>query len=139
MLHVLGRLILVPVAFLLAALVTAFVLVTLGSEKVTHAISGNEDVPITAAYEFITYTVVLASAFTIIPALLLVVVGEVGRIRSIYYYVVGGGLAMVAVPLLAQVAQDTALAAPSTAIWHVFATAGFLGGFTYWLIAGRTA
>ena len=25
------------------------------------------------------------------------------------------------------------------AIWPVFATAGFAGGFIYWLIAGRTA
>jgi glucan phosphoethanolaminetransferase (alkaline phosphatase superfamily) len=138
-LHVIGRLILVPFAFLVAMLVTAFVLVTLGSEKVTHAVSGSEDIPFSAAFEFISYAVVLTSAFTIIPALLLVIVGEVARIRSIYYYVVGGGLAMLAVPLLAQAGQGTALTMPSTAIWHVFATSGFLGGFAYWLLAGRGA
>jgi hypothetical protein len=28
---------------------------------------------------------------------------------------------------------------PETTVWQVFATAGFAGGFVYWLIAGRNA
>jgi hypothetical protein len=28
---------------------------------------------------------------------------------------------------------------PDPIVWQVFATAGFAGGFVYWLIAGRNA
>ena len=75
---------------------------------------------------------------TIIPALALIIIGEVARIRSIIYYVVGGGIALVAIPALAQAGLSIQIEMPSAAVWQVFATAGFLGGFTYWLIAGRT-
>lgn len=139
MLAVIGRLILVPCAFLLAALVTLFVLVTLGSERITHAIQGSEDVALSEAFELLGQAVVLTSAMTVLPAVALVIIGEVARIRSIYYYVIGGGLSLVAVPALAQAGLSGTIAMPSAAIWQVFATAGFLGGFTYWLIAGRSA
>ncbi len=139
MLTVIGRLLLVPFAFVIAVLVSFFVLVTLGSERISHALAGREDVSLTAAMELFGQAVLLTSALTIVPALVLVIVGEVARIRSIIYYVVGGGLALVAVPVAAQLGQTGAVAAPSNTIWHVFATAGFLGGFAYWLIAGRSA
>lgn len=139
MLSVIGRIILVPFAFLIAAAVVLFVLVTLGSERITHAIQGTDEVPIGAAFELLNQAVVLTSAMTIIPAVALVIIGEVARIQSIYYYVVGGGLALVAVPVLAQMSQGGEAALPGAVVWQVFATAGFLGGFAYWLIAGRNA
>ncbi|MEM8974991.1 MAG: hypothetical protein AAGD43_23265 [Pseudomonadota bacterium] len=138
MMYFLGRLILVPLGFILATLVTIFVLVTLGSERITHAIQGQNDVPLTAAFELVGQAAVLTSALTIVPALALIIIGEVARIRSIIYYVVGGGLALVAIPALAQAGLGSQLQMPSAAVWQVFATSGFLGGFTYWLIAGRT-
>ena len=138
MMYFLGRLFLVPIGFILSSLVALFVLVTLGSEKITHAIQGENDVPLSAAFELVGQAAVLTSAVTIIPALALVIIGEVGRIRSIIFYVVGGGLALVAIPALAQAGMSGGLQMPSTALWQVFATAGFLAGFTYWLIAGRT-
>ena len=64
----------------------------------------------------------------------------VARIRSLIYYVVGGGLALAAVPLLARYGQGgTAMPDPDQLVWQVFATAGFAGGFVYWLLAGRNA
>ena len=139
MLSFIGRIILVPFAFLIAAAVVLFVLVTLGSERITHAIQGSDEVSVSAAFELVNQAVVLTSAMTIIPAIALVIIGEVARIQSIYYYVVGGGLALVAVPVLAQMTQAAEPALPSAVVWQVFATAGFLGGFAYWLIAGRNA
>ncbi|MEM9356123.1 MAG: hypothetical protein AAGB04_07915 [Pseudomonadota bacterium] len=138
MMYFLGRLFLVPLGFILATVVTMFVLVTLGSERITHAIQGQNDVPLTAAFELVGQAAILTSAVTIVPALALVIIGEVARIRSIIYYVVGGGLALIAIPALAQAGFGSQLQMPSAAVWQVFATSGFLGGFTYWLIAGRT-
>ena len=48
-------------------------------------------------------------------------------------------LALAAVPLLARVQQSGGFGMPEHAVWQVFATAGFAGGFVYWLIAGRNA
>lgn len=143
MMYFLGRLVLVPLGFILSSIVALFVLITLGSERITHAIQGQNDVPISAAFELVGQAAVLTSAVTIVPALALVIIGEVARIRSIIYYVVGGGLALVAIPALAQAGLGQAgfgngLEMPSAAVWQVFATSGFLAGFTYWLIAGRT-
>ena len=78
-------------------------------------------------------------ALTALPALIAVVAGEVLRIRSWIYYVFAGGLALAAIPIMA--APDMAelpaiLASRSTTI---FATAGFAGGFLYWLLAGARA
>ena len=139
MLSVIGRVIVTIFAFLVATGVTIFVLITLGTERLTHAVQGTEDVTIGAAVELMGHAVALISTMTILPAVALVIFGEVARIRSIYYYVVGGGLALVAIPALIQVSSVGTVQMPSTIVWQVFATAGFLGGFTYWLIAGRNA
>jgi hypothetical protein len=136
----LGRLILVPLAFLIATLTAVFVLVTLGLERITVAMRGRAAEPDSLAtiVDLLTEGVILASALTLIPALVVVIVGEVARIRSLIYYLVGGGAALVAVPLLARFGE-AAQAVPATMLWQVFATAGFAAGFVYWLIAGRTA
>jgi hypothetical protein len=136
----LGRLVLVPLGFLLAALAAVFVLVTLGLERVTVAMHGRGAEPDVAAalLDLLTEGILLASALTIVPAVVVVVVGEVARIRSLIYYLVGGGAALVAVPLLARFGEASP-GLPATAWWQVFATAGFAAGFVYWLIAGRTA
>lgn len=138
--RMIGRLVLVPVAFVLATLAAAFVLLTLGLERLTvlmHRGGGQDDL-IVAILDLATEGVLLASALTIVPALVVIIVGEVARIRSLTYYLVGGGAALVAVPLLARLAQASQVG-PAAELWQVFATAGFAAGFVYWLIAGRTA
>jgi hypothetical protein len=72
----LGRLIVVPIAFVFAALTATVVLLTLGLERVTRA---------------------------------------------------------------ARIGQTDSLGLPAAAVWQVFATAGFIGGLVYWLLAGRRA
>ena len=50
-----------------------------------------------------------------------------------------GGLALAAMPMLARMTESGNVVIPETTVWQVFATAGFAGGFVYWLIAGRNA
>ena len=63
------------------------------------------------------------------------------------YYVLAGGAALLAVPLLARAPGDlvvapaelSTVALPSGQYMTIFAAAGFVGGFVYWLLAGRNA
>lgn len=136
-----GRLILVPLAFLIAAGVAVFVLVTLGLEKITHAMHGRDDGAEIAqsTFDLLFQGSLIASGATIVPALAVVIIGEVARIRSWLYYMIGGGLSLAAIPLLANLNTAGPATLPAAIVWQVFATAGFFGGLAYWLIAGRNA
>lgn len=136
-----GRLVLVPVAFLLAAVTAGFVTVTLGLEQITHAMHGREPGPETvdAAFDVLSEGLRMAAGLSLVPALAVIIVGEVARLRSWLYYVAGGGLALAILPLLGQLGEVQVLQAPPAALWQTLATAGFSGGFVYWLVAGRTA
>ena len=135
-----GRLIVVPLAFLLGTAAALFILFTLGMEKITHALAGRAiEADASQIFEFMRQASALASAATIVPAILLVIVGEVARIRSSAYYILGGGAALCALPLMAMAGSLSSDLSPLGTLWTVFATAGFAGGFVYWLLAGRKA
>lgn len=142
--RVVGRLFLVPIAALLAMLAAGFVLVSLGQERVVQAIAQSGD-QVTADGVFgagevlIRLGFVVFSVQTLVPVLLLVVIGEVAHIRTPIYYVLGGGAALAVIPLLARIGSSGVGADAVTTLWQLFATAGFAGGFVYWLVAGRTA
>jgi hypothetical protein len=84
-------------------------------------------------------------ALTLVPALIGVVIGEALHIRSWIYYVLAGGGALLAVPLLAAGRRELRgtpadlMALPAHQYMTIFAAAGFIGGFVYWLLAGRNA
>ena len=136
-----GRIIWLPIAFVLSGLVCAFVIITLGLERITQYANGFDDPGLTldGGFELLQSMIVLVQAFTLLPAIMVVLVGEVARLRSVYYYVVGGGLAAVSAPLLARMGTTGTLEMPAVAVWQVFATGGFIAGFVYWLLAGRRA
>lgn len=135
-----GRLIMVPLAFLLGTAAAMFILFTLGMEKITHALAGRAiEADTSQIFEFMRQASALASAATIVPAILLVIIGEVARIRSSAYYILGGGAALCALPLMAMAGSLSSDLTPLGTLWQVFATAGFAGGFVYWLLAGRNA
>jgi len=140
-LRTLGRLILVPVAFCIAAAVSIFVALTLGLEKITAAMSGREGgtETVEAYWELAVQGGLLLAGLTIIPALVLVIVGEVARIRSWLYYMIGGGVALGLLPIATIAGAPDLSALPPAALWQVLATAGFAGGLVYWLLAGRSA
>jgi hypothetical protein len=137
-----GRLFIIAFGLLFAAAASCFVIVTLGLERITGALhvttrGGND--AIETALELMNQGIVLTTGMTIIPALLVILIGELASIRSATYYIAAGGAALVAIPLLAQVGQTGTFVLPEQMVWLVFATAGFAGGFVYWLLAGRTA
>jgi hypothetical protein len=140
-LRTLGRLILVPVAFCLAAATAAVVAVTLGLEKITVAMSGKEGgaETVQAYWELVMQGGAFIAGLTMLPALAVVIVGEVARIRSWLFYMIGGGLSLGLLPLVAKAGAPYLMTMPPTALWQVLATAGFAGGLVYWLVAGRTA
>ena len=78
-------------------------------------------------------------ALTVLPAALAAIIGEALRIRSWMYYVLAGGAAMAAIPILAAPPADHLPAIPAGQYMTIFAAAGFVGGFAYWLLAGRNA
>lgn len=133
-----GRIFVVPLGFLLAMAVALAVLVTLGLERVTHTVHGRsfDEQTLGQMLDVLADAVALSRVASIV---LVVLVGEVARIRSALYYIVGGGIALAALPLL------KASGGPGTGMadiglgWQVFATAGFAGGAIYWLVAGRRA
>jgi hypothetical protein len=140
-LRTLGRLILVPIALLFGAGTAAMVAVFLGLQKITVAMAGKEGGAETVAayWDIAIQGGALIAALTLLPALIVVIVGEVVRIRSWLYYMVGGGVSLGLLPLLAQSQMPDLASMPPAALWQVLATAGFAGGLVYWLIAGRTA
>ena len=92
MARALGRLLMVPLGFILGAVAALALLMTLGLERATHAVHGGA-VDLTQWSQILDLArgfYGLASAATVIPALLLVIIGEVARIRSSIYYVLGG-------------------------------------------------
>jgi len=137
----LGRVLWLPVAFVLSAIVALFVIVSLGQERIVQAATGRgpDDATISAGFDLLRLGYALLSVQTLVPALLLVIVGEVARIRGSLYYVVGGGAALAMLPLLARLDQPARVLELSPAVWQVLATAGFAGGFVYWALAGRNA
>lgn len=141
MLRTLGRIVMVSLGFLLAAISALAVLVTLGLEITTHTLSAASSDPdrIEVLLDLGAGVLRALSAATIVPALLVVIVGEVARIRSALYYVLGGGLALGLLPLLARVGTTSETGSLPVRVWTVTATAGFAGGLVYWLIAGRRA
>jgi hypothetical protein len=134
----LGRLLLVPIALTFGALTTAAVVVSLGQERLTHAMRGGapDDAVFGLLGVMLKLGLVLANVQTLLVPFLVVVAGEVGRIRSAAYYVASFGAMAALIPLLGQIGATGAGGVP---VWAIFASGGFAGGFVYWLLAGRSA
>jgi hypothetical protein len=90
-------------------------------------------------FGIVLFASAVAPALTALPALIAVVAGEVLKIRSWIYYVVAGGLSLAAIPLLAGTPEAGSAAIPAGEYMTIFVTAGFAGGFIYWLLAGARA
>jgi hypothetical protein len=146
---VIGRLIwrsiVVVVGFCVAAGTALAVLFALGALWVGDELrSVAPDDPLlqhggATAFGVLLFSVFVAPALTALPALLAVVVGEVLRLRSWVYYVLTGGASLAVIPLLAGASANGAPALPAGEYMTIFATAGFAGGFIYWLLAGARA
>lgn len=134
----------VILSFALAVLVALIVLMVLGSYSMGDELRDgyhldDEMGMVVDAFSMLfggaSFLMVVTPTLTILPALFAVIVAEVVQIRSVLYYVIAGGLSVAALPLLA----STTGASFDTQFLTIFATAGFAGGFFYWLLAGRNA
>ena len=141
MFKLIGRLIVVAFAVLVAAAVAMLVLVTLGSERLVQAVPdariGNE--PIGAAIgaiEHARFFFGLVSASSLVPAVILLAIGEAAGLRSLVYYTLAGGVALTIAPIMAGYSEA---ALPLSTVLPILATSGFAAGLAYWLIAGRNS
>ncbi len=139
------RLLLIPLGFSLCLLTTMMVLASLSFERLTEAMTQAGPHSWTPMYTFTLQAFVLATPISLVPMLLMILIGEIARIRSVLFYVAGGGLAFGCLPILRHLdlsmlyALERSASDPGDAfVWQVLATAGFAGGFVYWIIAGRT-
>jgi hypothetical protein len=153
-LKLLFRLIWVAIAAALSVLAgLAFVLV-LGLEWLTASLQASgadgvgrwidgADTIMPAISRFMELGTVLGVALA--PGLAVLIIAEVARIRSLTYYLAGGGVAFAAVPAMMRWSEATAPAGgPPHALWQtpvvlLVATGGFLAGAVYWGLAGRRA
>ena len=84
----------------------------------------------------------LVVTFALLPAVLVIVVSEVARMRSFIYYGVGGALVALASYYGSDISvqlENTTDVTPVANTLQLAAAAGILGGLAYWLIAGRNA
>ena len=92
-----------------------------------------------SVFGLVLFVGTVTPALTVLPAAITAIAGEALRIRSWMYYVLAGGAAMAAIPVLASPRSEQLPALPAGQYMTIFAAAGFVGGFVYWLLAGRTA
>jgi hypothetical protein len=83
-----------------------------------------------------------AGAAAFVPAIVLVAIAETFDLRSIFYYAIGGGLiaavAWYGSDISMEMENSTDIAPIGYGLQLVVA-AGIVGGFVYWLMAGRKA
>jgi hypothetical protein len=87
----------------------------------------------------VAFLFTVAPLLTLLPAVAAAATGEVARIRSLLYYVMAGGAAAAIMPFLTAPSEAMENITYSAQYFAIIATAGFVGGFVYWLIAGRNA
>ena len=134
----------VVTALVIAALVALAVLLALGGVWVgdelkaaaPHDPALKHGAPV---FGMVLFASTVTPALTALPALVAVVAGEVLRVRSWMYYVLAGGAALAVVPLLAAPDGADLTEIATSPYMTIFATAGFAGGFVYWLLAGARA
>ncbi len=132
----------VVMAFAIAASVAVTVLFRLGifwlGDEIRAGAEGDDFLMHTAnLFAALFFTAAVAPALNAFPGLIAVIAGEILRIRSVLYYTAAGGAALAVIPILARSAESASTSMSS--YMSLFAAAGFIGGFTYWALAGARA
>lgn len=145
--YALSRLLRVPFGFTAACLVTGFALLTVGKDRIAQGFgwagtTASTDVSVFAAWQMLSLSKLLLRWELLIPPLIVVLIGELMRIRSVAYYVLGGGLALAFAPLMFKMIASKSLSlalvqSVHVPVYQVFAIAGLAGGYVYWYLSGR--
>lgn len=112
-----------------------------GSEGVERWIDGAGAIaPVFARFEELGASLGLA----LLPGLAVLIIAEVWRVRSLTYYVGGGGIAFVALPAMIHWVEAASTLRDRPPLWQtpvllLIAVGGFLAGLIYWVLAGRRA
>ncbi len=143
-LRAIGRIIVVAIGFVLAMMTSLIMLVLIGGRELGSAYVETQDLDpafatVMDVWGVVLFAAALGPALTVLPALAAIIIGEVARIRSAIYYVLAGGAALLALPLLYATGDGITWAAPNARYMIIFSASGFVAGFVYWLIAGRRA
>ena len=139
--RILGRLITVTFSYVIACVAAG--LIVAGSYVVQAYMAGPVDFPRSQIFAETLYVSGLVATFVAVyafaPAILAIVVAEVFAIRRALYYVIAGGLA----GLLGYAgfnARGLIEGAPELGSdLLLVAAAGFVAGFVYWVLGGRSA
>jgi hypothetical protein len=136
-----GRIIVIIFGLLVAIIVAAITLAigVVGTDWVGADSDPSERVRIFFAAFFATGFIVV---FATLPAVLVILVSEIARIRNFIYYGVGGALVALAAYSISGISvwlENTTDVTPVANTLQLAAAAGILGGLAYWLIAGRNA
>ena len=84
----------------------------------------------------------LAVAAAFVPAVIAIAIAETFDIRSIFYYAIGGALIAAVDWYMSDISiqlENTTDLSPVTYGLQLVVAAGIIGGFVYWLLAGRKA
>lgn len=132
---ILRILVIIPFAFLAACLAAgAFLVLALsgGADGWREAAAVERDGLLVA---FGAGAALIIAAVVAVPAFIVILLAEFFRWRSVFFYLIAGALIGLAVGVL-PADQATAWAENAGAL---LAAIGAVGGFIYWLIAGRSA
>lgn len=137
--RIFGRLIMIALGYALAALAAGHVLFAIGVVEDPAAIEDYAKLPFDVVlFGFFAAFFVGITAF--LPAVVAIVTAELFRIQSwIYHVTMGGVLAIVVVSIVFLHERDAALADLSSPLVVALLASGFIGGFVYWLVAGRNS
>ena len=143
-LRTIGRFIIVAIGFILALTTSLIMLVLVGGRELGQGYVETVNLDPTFSlfadiWGVVLFAAALGPALTILPALAAIIIGEVARLRSVVYYTLAGGAALIALPLLYITGDGITAAMPNTRYMIIFSASGFVGGFVYWLVAGRQA
>ena len=143
MMSLLVRLVIVVISFLLSSVVGATVFFCLKQEKSWEALLALD--PKIYLYGVGGYLLegikmLLAGGYMVLlPVLVGIVVGFLLRIRTIFYYVPAGGLAIFMIPVLVGFSTTSAFEQPDDTSTFLYLVSGAAAGFSYWLIGGANA
>ena len=135
-----GRLVVIAFAFLVACFVAGLVVVTaiLFPERSALGIAPIDQ----SAFQIVIgFGFIFVSGFALIPAMLIALITEALSIRSVLAYAIGGGLVGAAcyLGLIPFDPETFRFDSIDHRQFEILSGAGILGGLVYWLIAGRNA
>ena len=148
--RIFGRLIKIGFGFLAACFCASLLLVvtahswavefsSMSRWNVDGAYHGIDNGPIDvfAALFFATFTTSFIGATALVPAGLAIVLAEAKRLTALTYHLIAGGLVSTAIVVATWIPPQGDMRLPQD--WNLFLAAGFVGGFVYWIVAGRTS